>query len=58
MGKLLVCILQRHLVLSVYSQKKTVIFLFLSINQAKTHKYKFEHFIYEKKQGFYGISPN
>ena len=48
MGKLLVCILQRHLVLSVYSQKKTVIFLFLSINQAKTHKYKFEHFIYEK----------
>ena len=49
MGKLLVCILQRHLVLSVYSQKKTVIFLFLSINQAKTHKYKFEHFIYEKK---------
>ena len=57
MGKLLVCILQRHLVLSVYSQKKTVI-LFLSINQAKTHKYKFEHFIYEKKQGFYGISPN
>ena len=58
MGKLLVCILQRHLVLSVYSLKKTFIFLFLSINQAKTHKCKFEHFIYEKKQGFYGINPN
>ena len=58
MGKLLVCILQRHLVLSVYSQKKTFIFLFLSINRAKMHKYKFEHFIYEKKQGFYVINPN
>ena len=52
MGKLLVCILQRHLVLSVYSLKKTFIFLFLSINQAKTHKYKFEHFIYEKSKAF------
>ena len=58
MGKLLVCILQRHLVLSVYSQKKTFIFLSLSINLAKKHKYKFEHFIYEKKQGFYGMNPN
>ena len=27
----------------------SVIFLFSSINQAKTHKYEFEHFIYEKK---------
>ena len=27
----------------------SVIFMFSSINQAKTHKYEFKHFIYEKK---------
>ena len=29
--------------------------MFSSVNQAKTNKYKFEHFIYENKQGFDGI---
>ena len=43
---------------SDYSQKKSVIFLFSSINQAKAHKNEFEHFIYEKKQGFDDINPN
>ena len=41
---------QRHRVLSDYSQKKSVIFLFSSMNQSKTHKYVFEHFIYEKSK--------
>ena len=40
---------QRHHVLSDYSQKKSVIFLFSSMNQAKAHKYEFEHFIYEQE---------
>ena len=40
------------------SQKKSVTFLFSSINQAKTHKYEFKHFIYEDKQGFDDINPN
>ena len=40
---------QRHHVLSDYSQRKSVIFLFSSMNQAKTHKYEFEHFIYEQE---------
>ena len=39
-------------------QKMSVIFMFSSINQAKTHKYEFKHFIYENKQGFDGINPN
>ena len=43
---------------SNYSQKKSVFFLFSFINQAKTHRYEFEHFIYEKKQGFDCINPN
>ena len=30
-------------------QKMSVIFMFSSINQAKTHKYEFKHFIYEKE---------
>ena len=34
----------------------SVIFMFSSINQAKTHKYEFKHFIYENKQGFDGIT--
>ena len=29
-----------------------------TIYQAKTHKYEFEHFIYENKQGFDGINLN
>lgn len=33
--------------------------MFLSINQAKTHKkYKFEHFVYENKQGLDGMNPD
>ena len=32
--------------------------MFSSINQAKTHKYEFEHFVYENKQGFDGINLN
>ena len=44
--------------MSDYSQRKSVILLFSSINEAKTHKYEFQHFIYEKKQGFDGINPN
>ena len=48
---------QRHHVLSDYSQKKSVIFLFSSINQAKTHKYKFEHFIYEKSKALTVYKP-
>ena len=43
---------------SDYSQTNSVFFLFSFINQAKTHKYEFEHFIYEKKQGFDCINPN
>lgn len=39
-------------------QKMSVIFRFSSINQAKTHKYEFKHFIYENKEGFDGINPN
>ena len=36
----------------------SAIFMFSSINQAKTHKYEFRHFIYKNKQGFDGINPN
>ena len=61
-AKTLICILRRHLVscvmFSVYWQTRSVIFMFSSINQAKTHKYEFEHFIYENKQGFDGINLN
>ena len=41
---------QRHHLAEWLLTEKSVIFLFSSMNQAKTHKYEFEHFIYEKNK--------
>ena len=35
----------------------SVISMFSSINQAKTHKYEFKHFIYEKKARLWRYKP-